>query len=231
MKRGRPSLRQRLDLVPLSPGWPLPARARSLGRASASLGFAPFYLFPLPIAHARLAGVALAARTQRRRTRLALGFGFGLGYFLTGAQLGLREPARLRRHAAPLAALATARLLRLPRAVPGCCRLAAARVAAHAVGRDADALLFPAAVDAGRMDARLDLHRLSVARGRLLPVADGPLSGFAPLLGVYGVSLLAAAERRLAVSCWCAGIYARRAAMARAHRGRSASVMLARALG
>src|SRR5213594_2593978 len=82
MKRGGPTLRTRLDLVPLSPGLGRLFLGALLGAASV-LGFAPVFLFAVPIA--TLACLAWLWRGSRSAGQaLALGLSFGLGYFLAG---------------------------------------------------------------------------------------------------------------------------------------------------
>jgi len=82
MKRGGTSLRERLRLGSLSPGCGRFLLSVALGAASV-LGFAPFYLNPVPIA--TLAGLAwLWRRTHVVGHTVSLGLGFGLGYFFGG---------------------------------------------------------------------------------------------------------------------------------------------------
>jgi apolipoprotein N-acyltransferase len=82
MKRGGTSLRERLGLVSLTPGWSWFLLSVALGAISV-LGFAPFYLYPVPIA--TLAALAwLWRRTHSVRRSVSIGFGFGLGCFCVG---------------------------------------------------------------------------------------------------------------------------------------------------
>ncbi len=73
------------------------AAASALG-AIAVAAFGDWPLFPLPL-------LALAAldwlwlRAASPRAAAALGFAFGLGHFLVGRELGVHQPARLRRPA------------------------------------------------------------------------------------------------------------------------------------
>jgi len=162
------------------------------------LGFAPFFLFPLPI----LALAALIARWQVATPRAAawLGFAFGLGFFLAGVSwiyVSLHDFGGM-----PLLVAGFFTLL-------FCAWLA----------------LFPAL--AGYLFARLQTHQLWVnvllvaaswtlgewIRGWLFtgfpwlalgysqaPIS--PLAGYAPVLGVYGVSFLSALIAALLGLSW-----------------------------
>src|SRR4249920_418474 len=82
MKRSGPTLRTRLNLVPLNPGPGRLLLSAMLGAGSV-LGFAPVSLFPIPVA--TLACLAWLWQSSRSAGQaLALGLSFGLGYFLTG---------------------------------------------------------------------------------------------------------------------------------------------------
>lgn len=177
----------------------------------AVLGFAPFYWFPLTIL--ALAGLFYLWHTAASAKRAALeGFAFGLGFFGAGTSwiyVSLHDFGGM-----PLAAAVSATAL-------FCAFLA----------------LFPALAGGlqGRFRSLPATPRLLAlipalwaasewARGWILTgfpwlaagysqVPDSPLSGFAPLLGVYGVSL-ATALCAGALALLAAGRTRRRAAIA-----------------
>ena len=93
------------------------------------------------------------------------GFWFGLGPVRRRRVLGLRQPAHVRRHARAARGIRHRGLLRLPRPVPGGGRLAAG---AHpGAGPGARVPADPSGVGAVRVDARMAVHRVSLARDRL----------------------------------------------------------------
>lgn len=166
------------------------------------LGFAPFYLFPVPVL--TLAWLFMAWRRAHTPGQAALvGFAFGLGLFLAGVSwvyVSMRDFGAM---PAPLAALATLLF---------CAYLA----------------LFPAfaAYISRRMRAMAALPWMLLAaaawtlaewvRGWLFTgfpwLAIGysqapwsPLAGYAPLLGVYGVSLTAAVSAGLLAAAFESG--------------------------
>jgi apolipoprotein N-acyltransferase len=195
MKRGRPSLRQRLDLVPLSPGWHWIFLCAVLGAISV-LGFAPFYLFPLPIA--TLAGLAWAwQRARSAGQTLTLGFAFGLGYFFTGTSWVYVSMHDFGGMPWPVAGIATAIFCSYFALLPACAGWLFARVPAT---RWAGAtIVFPAAwtlMEWVRGWTFTGFPWLAVGYSQS---PAGPLSGFAAVLGVYGVSLLSATSAGLLV--------------------------------
>jgi apolipoprotein N-acyltransferase len=162
----------------------------SLGAgALAVAGFAPFEYWPLPVLS--LATVfALLARTRSRRAGFAIGFVWGLGFFIAGVSWVFVSLSVYGSMAPWLAALATFLF----------CALLA---------------LFPAAVGALQAHWRVPpAQRLLLliplawgvtewVRGWLFTgfpwlamgysqVPSSPLAGYAPLVGVYGVSFLLA---------------------------------------
>ncbi len=164
------------------------ALAAFLLGATAVLGFAPFFLFPLPLVS--LAALVRLWRDAAPRRAALLGFAFGAGYFLAGVSWVYVSMHVFGGMPLLLAGLA---------AFLFCCGLA----------------LFPAG--AGYLFARLRRHRLwpdalmaaaawtlaDWLRGWLLTgfpwlafgyaqTPPSPLAGYAPLLGVYGVGFAAA---------------------------------------
>lgn len=169
-----------------------------LGAATVA-GYAPFYYYPLPVI--ALAGLFyLWSRAASPRAAAITGFAFGLGLFLTGVSWVYVSLNDFGAMPAPLAALATLLF---------CAFLA----------------LFPAAV--GYACARPDRSR-AVRYGLLAPAAwtlaewmrgwiftgfpwlalgysqipASPLAGYAPVLGVYGVSLATAISAGLLIILW-----------------------------
>lgn len=164
--------------------------------AACVLGFAPFYLWPVPIV--AIAALFFVWRRSGSPIQAALsGFAFGLGYFLFGVSWVFVSLHQFGAMPAVLAAIATFLF---------CAYLA----------------LFPAMAGwvAVRL-ARTDLRRLALSvaalvafewlRGWLFTgfpwltlgtsqVPGSPLAGYAPVLGAYGTSLAVAAAAALAVA-------------------------------
>jgi apolipoprotein N-acyltransferase len=170
-------------------------------------GFAPFGIYPLPVLTLALLA-ALWQRAASPRRAAAIGFAYGLGLFLAGVSWVYVSLHDFGAMPMPLAALTTllfcAYLALFPAAagwlaaampLPGCARLA---------------LWFPAV-----------WTLLEWTRGWLFTgfpwlafgysqVPAGPLAGYAPLLGIYGVTLAAAATAGLLVILWSAATDGRR---------------------
>jgi len=152
------------------------------------LGFAPIGWFPIPIL--TLAGLFWLARAARPGEAFRLGWAYGLGMFLLGVSWVYVSISTYGGMPAPLAALATLLFCAFIALLPG----AALALAAHLVPAPEVrlALALPAAW------ALLELTRGWIFTGfpwlalgySQAPVS--PLAGYAPVLGVYGVSLLAA---------------------------------------
>jgi len=160
-----------------------------LAGAATVAGFAPFGLFPLPVVTLATLGV-LALRARTPRSAFALGFVFGLGMFLAGVSWVYVSLHDFGAMPAPLAALATllfcAVLALFPAGAAWACRRAAARPAL------AVALVLPGA-----------WVLLEWLRGWILTgfpwlalgysqIPSSPLAGYAPVAGIYGVSLAVA---------------------------------------
>lgn len=158
------------------------------------LGFAPFYLWPVPV----LALAALAwmlERTASARSAAATGFVFGVGYFVTGTSWVYVSMTEFGAMAVPLAAFATlffcSYLALFPAAAAGLARRTTTVPAARL------ALAFPAAWALaewvrGWMFTGFPWLALGYSQAPF-----GPLAGYAPVLGAYGVSLLSAASAGL----------------------------------
>jgi apolipoprotein N-acyltransferase len=202
MKRGQTSLRARLDLVPLSPGLGRLFLSAVLGAVSV-LGFAPVSLFPVPVA--ALAGLAwLWQRTRSAGQTLALGLAFGLGYFLTGTSWVYVSMHDFGGMAWPVAGFATLFFCSYLALFPAMAGWIFARIRAPGWARLA--IVFPAAwalCEWARGWLFTGFPWLAVGYSQS---PRGPLSGFAAVLGVYGVSLLATSSAGLLV--WLAGVRA-----------------------
>jgi len=86
-------------------------------RAATVLGFAPFYLFPLPVATLVLL-IVLWRRAAGRREAMLTGFCLRSRLFSRRRQLGLRQSARLWRHAGAAGRRHHAAVLLLSGALP-----------------------------------------------------------------------------------------------------------------
>jgi apolipoprotein N-acyltransferase len=152
------------------------------------LGFAPIGWFPLPILS--LAGLFLLSRDATPGKAFALGWAFGLGLFLAGVSWIYVSISTYGGMPAPIAALATLLFSAFIALLPGLALLLAARLAAPGVTRVA--LAMPAAW------ALMEWTRGWIFTGfpwlalGYSQAPASPLAGYAPVLGVYGVSLLVA---------------------------------------
>jgi apolipoprotein N-acyltransferase len=167
--------------------------ATLLGAVSVT-GFAPFHLYALPI-------LALAflfrlwSNAPTARAAMALGFAFGLGFFLTGTSWIYVSLHRFGGMPALLTAIATLMFCIVISLYP-----ALAGLVAHRIGRSS-AQRLTATHALLTMPACWTLGELG--RGTLLTgfpwlglgysqVAESPLAGYAPVLGSYGVTWVAA---------------------------------------
>jgi len=160
-------------------------------------GFAPFYLYPLPVL--TLAGLFyLWADAAAPRAAAATGFAFGLGLFLAGVSwiyVSLHDFGAM---PLPVAAAATflfcAFLALFPAAVGYLC----ARIALPSAARWT--LLAPA------LWALMEWTRSWIFTGfpwlalGYSQIPGSPLAGFAPVLGILGVTLAVAASAGLLVA-------------------------------
>jgi len=163
------------------------AAAFLLGAASV-LGFAPFELFPLPI-------IALAAlihlwRAASPRRAAALGFVFGAGFFLAGVSWIYVSLHTFGGMPMPLAVLATILFCAVLALFPALAAYLFARLRCHRPWRDA--LLAAAAwtlTEWLRGWVFTGFPWLALGYAQTPP---SPLAGYAPALGVYGVSFMSA---------------------------------------
>jgi apolipoprotein N-acyltransferase len=158
--------------------------------------FAPLEWFPLALAAlAVLTHLWLAAAGPRAAA--ALGFAFGMGLFLAGVSWVYISLHRYGAMPAPLAAVATLGFCAILAAYPALAGALQARIAAPPALRAA--LVIPALWTLGealRATLLTGFPWLTLGSAAI----DTPLAGFAPLGGVYAVSLAAAIAAGL---LWC----------------------------
>ncbi len=154
-------------------------------------GYAPLYLFPLPIlALAVLAGLCARAPSPRRAGLLGFAFGFGLfaagiGWIYVALHVYGAMPA-------PLAALATGLFAAYLALYPALACWAAARFAPRTAW-----LAFPAAWCLSEWLRGWVLTGFPWMAVGYSQVPWSPLAGYAPLAGVYGTGLAAALSAAL----------------------------------
>ena len=172
--------------------------ASALGAATV-FGFAPFYLFFIPV----LALAALLAMLDGERAWSAarLGFAWGLGFFLFGVSWVYVSLHDFGAMPAPLAALATLLFCAFLALFPAVATYVHARLTL-----DPDAkfmLIFPATW------ALLEWTRGWLFTGfpwlgagySQIPLS--PLAGYAPVIGIHGVTLATAASAGILAYLWC----------------------------
>jgi apolipoprotein N-acyltransferase len=158
------------------------------------LGFAPFYLWPVPVL--TLAGLAWLVQAAGGAWRAAaLGYAFGFGLFITGTSWVFVSMHQYGGMSVPLAAFATSFFCAYLALFPAAAAWLTVRVPAGPGLRLA--FVFPAAWTLaewvrGWMFTGFPWLALGYSQS-----PGGPLSGFAPLLGAYGVTLLTAASAGL----------------------------------
>src|SRR5688500_16715778 len=178
------------------------ARRRRLGLDRASLGaaalgsatvarFAPFYFYPLPVVTMALL-IGLWHRAESPRRAAALGGWFGLGFFLVGVSWVYVSLHDFGAMPAPLAALATLLFCAFLALAPAASAYTPARLRAPAWVK---LVLFLPAVWTltewvrGWIFTGFPWLTLGYSQ-----VPASPLAGYAPVFGVYGVSLLTVAS-------------------------------------
>lgn len=175
-----------------------PFAALLLGAATV-LGFAPFGLFPLPVATLALLFVLWHRAGSPRRVAL-LGFGWGLGFFLAGVSWVYVSMHDVGGMAAPLAALATLLFSAYLALYPALAGYVFGRFRCGAHGRDA--LLAAGAWTLSewlRGWVLTGFPWLGIGYAQTPP---SPLAGFAPVLGVYGVCFATALIAGLLATGW-----------------------------
>ena len=162
-------------------------------------GYAPLYLFPLPVV--TLATLFhLWSRARSPRAAAVTGFAFGLGLFLFGVSWVYVSLHDFGAMPAPLAALATLLFCAFLALFPAAVGYACARPG------PSDAVRFGLLAPAAWMLAEwtrgwvfTGFPWLAVGYSQ---IPDSPLAGYAPVLGIYGVSLTTAASAGLLVILW-----------------------------
>jgi apolipoprotein N-acyltransferase len=164
------------------------AAAFGLGIISVG-GFAPFYVFPLPIIALALV-LRLSERERDPRACFGVGFAYGLGFFLAGVSWVYVSLHDFGAMPAPVAIAVTLLFCAYLGLFPGCALFAAARVSSALLRR---CVAFPGAwVFAEWVRGWLFTGFPWLALG-YSQAPDSPLAGVAPVLGVYGVGLATAA--------------------------------------
>ena len=163
------------------------------------LGFAPFYLFPLPVLTLALL-FGLCERATKRSGRFLVGFAWGLGCFLGGVSWVYVSLNTFGAMPAPLAALSTFLLCALLALCPGFAGLAAGAIGTSATTR---ALLsLPASWTVFEWVRGWYFTGFPWLAIGYSQAPASPLAGFAPVLGVYGVSLVTALSAGLLYLAW-----------------------------
>ncbi len=177
------------------PAWLLAVLAGSV----TVLGFAPFYLYPVPIATLAML-IVIWQRTGSARAAALIGFAFGLGYFLTGVSWVYVSLHDFGAMPALLAAVLTLLF---------CCILAAYLAATGAAYRALGArtvwitvVVLPALWTlADWVRGWLFTGFPWIALG-YSQVPASPLAGYVPVVGVYGVTWATAMSAALLVTLW-----------------------------
>ena len=162
-------------------------------------GFAPFYLFPLPVATLALL-IVLWRRTASRRDAALTGFSFGLGYFLTGVSwvyVSLHDFGAMPALLAAAVTLLFCAYLALYPAVTGWIYYVLGPRSALATLAALPALWTLADWLRGWLFTGFPWLALGYAQ-----VPDSPLAGYLPLLGIYGATLATAVSAGAIVTLW-----------------------------
>lgn len=169
-----------------------------LSGASCVLGFAPLHLYLIPILSLALL-FTLWSQSNTTRDISRLGFYFGLGYFTSGISwiyVALHEFGDMPFWLAAIATLLFAAFLALLPALAGYVQ---ARIPSRPLLRLL--LVMPAtwvAVEWLRGTIFTGFPWLAMGYAH----SDSPLAGYAPVLGVYGVSLAATVSAGLLAAMW-----------------------------
>jgi apolipoprotein N-acyltransferase len=162
-------------------------------------GFAPYYVFPLPVL--TLAELFyMWSRAQTPRAAAATGFAYGLGLFLFGVSWVYVSLHDFGAMPAPLAAVATflfcAFLALFPAAAGyACAKPAVARAVRYG-------LLAPAAWTLTEWTRGWIFTGFPWLAYGYSQVPSSALSGYAPVLGIYGVSLAVALSAGILILIW-----------------------------
>lgn len=170
--------------------------AAALGAATVA-GFSPLYLYPVPVVTVALLMWLWRGAPSPNRAA-ALGFWFGLGFFLAGVSWVYVSLHTFGGMPAPLAALATllfcAYLALFPAATGYACAKLSAPVGVTAV------IFVPAFWTVGEWIRGWLFTGFPWLGVGYSQVPHSPLSGYAPVLGIYGVTLVTVATAGLVVT-------------------------------
>jgi apolipoprotein N-acyltransferase len=156
-------------------------------------GFAPFYLFPLPVIALALL-LRLAERPARASAAFGVGFAYGLGFFLAGVSWVYVSLHDFGAMPAPIAVAVTVLFCAYLGLFPACALFAARCIPTALLRR---CVAFPGAwVFAEWVRGWLFSGFPWLALG-YSQAPDSPLIGIAPTLGVYGVGLATSASAGL----------------------------------
>ena len=163
------------------------------------VGYAPYDMFPLPVV--TLAGLFyLWSQSGTPRTAAWAGYAFGLGLFLFGVSwiyVSLHDYGAM---PAPLAAIATFLYCAILALFPAAAAYACARPrVSHAIRCG---LLAPAAWTLAEWLRGWLLYGFPWLAAGYSQVPASPLAGYAPVLGIYGVSLAVALTAGLIIVLW-----------------------------
>lgn len=159
-------------------------------------GYAPYYMFPLPVV--TLAGLFyLWSQAVTPRAAALAGFAFGLGLLLFGASWVYVSLHDFGAMPAPLAVIATFLFCAIYAALPAAAGYACARPRVPAAVRLC--LLAPAAWTLAEWMRGWVFTGFPWLATGYSQIPESPLAGYAPILGIYGVSLAAAASAGLIV--------------------------------
>lgn len=167
--------------------------------AATVLGFAPFYLFPLPVATLALL-IVLWRRAAYRGAAALVGFSFGLGYYLAGVSwvyVSLHDFGAMPALLAGILTLLFCAYLALYPAVTGWIYCTLGARSAFVTLMALPALWALADWLRGWLFTGFPWIALGYAQ-----VPDSPLAGYLPLLGVYGVSLATVVTAGLIVTLY-----------------------------
>ena len=166
-----------------------------LGAATVA-GFAPYYMFPLPVV--TLAGLFyLWSQAGTPRAAALSGFAYGLGLLLFGASWVYVSLHDFGSMPAPLAVIATFLFNAIYAVLPGAAGYACAR---PRVARGVRiGVLAPAAWTVAEWMRGWVFTGFPWLAAGYSQIPTSPLAGYAPLLGIYGVTLATAASAGLIV--------------------------------
>ena len=163
------------------------------------LGFAPFYLFALPLVTLAVL-IVLWRRAADRRAAALIGFSFGLGFFLTGVSWVYVSLHDFGAMPAPLAGILTllfCAFLALYPAVTGWIYCALGPRSALVTLAMLPALWTLADWLRGWLFTGFPWIALGYSQ-----IPASPLAGYAPVLGIYGASFAAVLTAGLLVTLW-----------------------------